>query len=293
MLFVGCGGGGGDEPQPQPQPTPQPTPTPPSDPVKLPLSVSAQMAESSDAFNDGARIGLFVVSYKNGVAGNLATSGNYMDNVEFKLSSGAWSAQQQYYWPDESTKADLYFYYPYTTSVGNVTEFCFDLATDQSEADNYNSCKFYWGKKAGISPSSQTVSLSLNQLMSGIKVTLIAGDGYSNADLANAGVEIRGLKSGASVNLSTGKVQSVGDVTTIFPYGVNDERLAIVVPQSITDTEMIVVTIDGNEYSLIQTVTLEPGKSHSCEVTIKKDSQGLNFSVSGWDISDEDFGGTV
>ena len=233
------------------------------------------------------------MSYSNGSAGTLAASGNLLDNVAFSLSSGAWNASTQYYWPDESTKADFYCYAPYAASPGSVTDYQFEVATDQKEAVKYNGSKFYWGKKSGVAPTSTPVELSLNQLMSFVKVTLVADEGHSDADLNNAVVEIHSLKTGASVNLSNGAVQPTGDAKAIYPYGTGAERTAVVVPQTITDAEMIVVTIDGSRHSLKQSVTLEPGKVNSCSLTLKKEGEGISMSLSGWDVTDEDFGGEV
>ncbi len=255
------------------------------------MTVSAAPAASSESFETGTQVGVYAVSFSNGSAGALAATGNLIDNVAFKLADGAWKASTQYYWPDESTKVDLYCYCPYATSINSVTDYRFEVAADQKEAGKHNGSKFYWGKKSGVAPTSSAVALSLNLLMSLLKVTLVAGEGYEEADLSDAAVEIHSLRTAASINLSTGEVKPAGDVKAIFPYGTGAERMAVVVPQTITDAEMIVVTIDGSRYSLKQSVTLEPGKVHSCSLTLKKEGEGISMSLSGWDVVEEE--GTV
>ncbi len=60
------------------------------------------------------KIGLYVVNYNGTTPGTLQNSGNHVDNMRFTYD-GTWTPDKEIYWKDESTKADFYCYFPYST----------------------------------------------------------------------------------------------------------------------------------------------------------------------------------
>lgn len=287
LVIPACGGGGGGG---QPQPVPAPTPTPTPTPTKIALSFAVKPVEG---FAPGDKAGIFVVNNVNGTSGTLASNGNYVDNLTLTFGNGSWSPANTLNWADDKTKADFYCYYPYTATVANVTDHRFMVNVDQRTDAAFDGSRFMWGRTIGVAPSTTAVSVQMNPLMSTLVVKLVAGKGYTAEEIAGASVEICNLKKEASINLSTGSVNAVGNPDVILPKGMGDIRSAVVVPQVITNTDIIVVTLNGTEFRLNQTLTFEPGKQHECTLTIEKTTSGLDISVSGWDTIGPDYGGTV
>lgn len=282
------GGGGGGQPQPVPDPTPTPTPTP--QPVKIALSFAVKPIEG---FASGDKAGIYVVNNVDGSSGTLTASGNYVNNLALTFGNGAWSPANTLSWADDKTKADFYCYFPYSASISNVTDHCFTVNVDQRTDAAFNSSRFMWGRTTGVAPSTTAVGLQMNPLMSTLVVKLVAGKGYTAEEIAAATVEICNLKKEASINLSTGTVSAVGNPDVILPNGTGETRSAMVVPQTITDTDLIVVTLDGNEFKLKQSINLEPAKQHECTLTLEKTTSGFDISISGWDTTGQDYGGSV
>lgn len=108
LALTACSGGGSEL-----DPTPSPTPS-----AKVPISISTSISRATDlAFETGDQIGLFVVNHKaDGSVATLQTTGNHVDNMKFTYD-GTWKAASPTYWKDNSTHADFYIYYPYTSSI--------------------------------------------------------------------------------------------------------------------------------------------------------------------------------
>ena len=83
------------------------------------------------------QFGLFVVNHQaDGSAATLQTTGNYIDNTKFTYD-GTWKAATPTYWKDNSTPADFYIYYPYTSSISNIEAMSWTVNADQSTTENY------------------------------------------------------------------------------------------------------------------------------------------------------------
>jgi hypothetical protein len=132
--------------------------------------------------------------------------------------------------------------------------------------------------------------------MSCAVIKLAAGDGFTDEDLADANIalELHGLKTEASINLSTGKVSPVGDTKTIVPLKDGGKYIAIVVPQMISAENFIVVNIDGEVYTMTkEDFTFVGGKRHTFTVTVSKTGSGLNVNIGAWEEDDVNNGGTA
>ena len=112
-LFVSCSKDSVSE-------IPTPTPPPSAEINKIPISISTQITRATDTnFERDDEVGLYVVNYNGSTPGTLVSSGNHVDNMRFTYS-GSWTPDEEIYWKDESTKADFYIYYPYTTDRKSV-----------------------------------------------------------------------------------------------------------------------------------------------------------------------------
>lgn len=270
---------------PEPEPTPTPTPTP----EKWAINISTNITRATDtAFENGDKVGIYVVNQPN----TLKASGNHADNIAFTYS-GIWSPATTIYWKDETTKADFYCYYPYASAISNVEAYPFAVKADQRSETNYKASDFLWGKTTGVAPTKNAVGITVKHAMSNIIVKLVAGNGYTAEDMASASVAICGLKTNSTIDLASGVVTATGDAAQITPKKEGEQHRALVVPQSVSDTDWIKVTIGDKVYTLNQSVELQSGKQHTCTLTVERTSQGINIGIGGWETDDDDFGGTV
>ena len=278
-MFFSCSESPIPEPEPQPEPKPE----------KWAINISTNITNATDtAFENGDIVGIYVVNVPN----SLKANGNHADNIGFSYS-GYWSTSTPIYWKDETTKADFYCYYPYTSSIANVDAYPFEVKADQSNTENHKSSDFLWGKSASVAPTQNAVDITVKHILSKIVVNLVAGNGYSDQDMQSASVTICGLKTQSSINLATGEATATGEPQDITPNTSNNQISALVIPQNVSDAELIKVTIREKVYILKQSIELKSGKQHTCTLTVERYNQGINIDITGWETDDDDFGGTV
>lgn len=275
---------------------PPPTPT-----EKLPINISSSVSSSAIdlAFEVGDSIGLYVVNHNaDGSVAALQVSGNYVDNMQYTYNT-AWTPVTQTYWIDNSTLADFYLYYPYTSSVSSIEAMPYSVKANQSQLSDYKSSVLMIGKTIGVAPKLSPVSIGAKHVMSQITINLVVGNGFTNATLAAAkiSVKVNRLKTKATANLATGAVTAIGDDTDIIPFKVaNNSYKAIVVPQAVGEGNLITVNVDGRNFNLPKTSNFtgfEAGKKHNFNVTLSKTSNGVNVNISKWEDDGNDYGGTA
>lgn len=255
---------------------------------KLPINITTTLSRATDsAFEAGDKVGIFVVNEPN----SLAASGNHVDNMGFTYSA-TWTPDTEIYWLDKSTKADFYCYYPYAESA-STTAHSFATKADQSTLSNYKASEFLWGKTAGVAPTEEAVGITTNHTFSNMLITLKPGDGFTEASLAAAtkAVKICGVKTEATINLATGVATATGTATTVTPYNEGAYYRALIVPQTTEEGALVVVTVNGTDYTLSRAMTFKANKQHKFTVTLNKSSNGVNIGVGGWDEDEEDYGG--
>ena len=285
-LFAAC-----NKPDPEPSPEPEPDPIPvEKQELSIGLTRTSGAADSDFLRND--KVGLYVVNYKGSQPGSFLSEGNHVDNMGFTYLS-VWSPYQPIYWADNETKADFYCYYPYSADIENVENHLFGTAVDQSTLESYRASDFLLGKVEGATPSADPVTIKLDHKMSRLVVSLVAGNGYSAADMESAEVTICSIKTGAKINLATGQVEASGSVEEVIPYAENGGFCAYLVPQTVTDADFVKIVLGDRTYVLNQSLTLESGKQHKCTITVTKTDQGINIGVSDWIVDSVDYGGTV
>ena len=290
MLCIGCSKKeGGETPAPE-----KPTPEKPAEPTKIPINVATSMwtRATDSAFELNDQVGIYVVNFNGETAGTLSSSGNHIDNMCFTYS-GSWTPATPVYWADQTTKADFYCYYPYASSVNSVSAYSFAVQTDQSTEAGYKNSEFLWGKREAVSPTAEPVQITVKHAMSNIIVKLQAGDGYTAADMERATITVLGLKTQATINLATGVASAAGSGYDLTPKKENDGWRALVVPQSVSNAPLIKVEIDGDQYVLIQSISFEANKQHSCTLKVNRVGNGFNIGIGGWETDDNDYGGTV
>lgn len=262
----------------------------PEQPVdeKLPINISTTVTRATDSvFEAGDKVGIFVVNEPN----ELATSGNHVDNMGFTYST-KWTPDTEIYWLDKTTKADFYCYYPYAESV-NTAAHSFATKANQSSLDNYKASEFLWGKTTGVAPTENAVDIVTNHTFSNMVVILKPGDGFTeeSLDAATKSVKICGVKTNATIDLATGIATANGNTTDVIPYLDGTQYRALIVPQTTTDGALVVVTVNGTDYTLSRAMTFKANKQHKFTVTVNKAGNGINVGIGSWETDEEDYGG--
>lgn len=276
--------------------TEQPAPT-----EKLPINISSSVSSSAIdlAFEVGDSIGLYVVNHNaDGSAVPLQVSGNYVDNMQYTYNT-TWTPATQTYWIDNSTHADFYLYYPYTSSVTSIEAMPYSVKANQSQFSDYKSSVLMIGNAIGVAPKLSPVRIGAKHVMCLITINLVVGNGFTNATLAAAkiSVKVNRLKTKATANLATGAVTAIGNEADIIPYKVaNNSYKAIVVPQLVGEGNLITINVDGRDFNLPKTSNFtgfEAGKKHNFNVTLSKTSNGVNVNITKWEDDGNDYGGTA
>ena len=206
-----------------------------------------------------------------------------------------WTPATPVYWKDDRTCADFYLYYPYRNTVSSVSAISFDVAADQSSASAYKAADLLVGSTLNVAPKKQAVSIVAKHVMSQVEIVLKAGNGFTEASLAASEVALRlnGMKTSATVDLSTAAVTATGTASSLTPYKDGGTYRAIVVPQKVDMGNLITVTVDGTDYNLKKAFTFTAGKRHTFTVTLAKTGSGIDVSIGAWDVDDTDNGGTA
>ena len=260
--------------------------TPMSD--KLPINISTTLTRATDsAFELGDKVGIFVVNQPN----DFVVFGNHVDNMGFSYST-TWTPDSPIYWLDKTTKADFYCYYPYAEGV-STTAHTFVTKANQSQLVDYKASEFLWGKTEGIAPTKDAVDITTYHSFSNAIIILKPGDGFTEATLAAAtkSVKLCGIKTNATIDLSTGEATATGNATEVKPYYDGSKYRALIVPQTTEEGALIVVTVNDVDYTLSRSMTFKANKQHKFTVTLNKTSNGVNVGIGGWETDEEDYGG--
>lgn len=274
-------------------------PTPPSEKLPINISTSVSSRATDLAFEVGDKIGLYVVNHNaDGSAAALQVSGNHVDNMQYTYNS-TWTPATQTYWIDNSTHADFYLYYPYTSSITSIDAMPYSVKANQSQLSDYKAGDLMIGKTIDVAPTQLSVKIEAKHVMSQMTINLVAGNGFTDATLAAAkiSVKVNKLKTKATANLATGAVTAIGDEADIIPYKVaNNSYKAIVVPQLVGEGNLITINVDGRDFNLPKTSNFtgfEAGRKHNFNVTLSKTSNGVNVNITKWEDDGNDYGGTA
>lgn len=299
MSLTGLAACSGDPDQSDPPVIPSPGPggdvTPPSaDKLEIKINPSLSDSRATDTgFENGDNIGLFVVNYNGSEPGTLKDTGNHVDNMRFTYS-GTWTPYSPVYWKDDEVHADFYIHYPYVSSP-SVSACPVEVKADQSSESNYKMSDFLWGVARNVAPTASAIIIPASHVMSRISITVSAGSGFTKESLAAATVSVRvnGLQCKSTVNLADGTVAPSGDRVSVTPLKKNDAYMAIIVPQTVQEGNLITVTVNGSDFNLKKGFTFESGKSHDFNVVVGKTSDGVNVNITPWENDGTDNGGTA
>lgn len=278
--------------------TPEPNPTPDTEKIPININTTVTSRATDNAFEVNDNIGLFVVNYNaDGTAAALQTTGNHVNNMKYTYN-GSWVPATQTYWKDNTTHADFYMYYPYTSSISSVEAMPFSVSADQSTTANYKAGDLMIGKTANVTPTANAVKMNAKHVMSQMVISLVAGNGFTEASLASSqvNVKINRLKTQSTANLSTGAVTAKGDDADITPLKEDGAYKAIIVPQTVGEGNLITVNVDGRDFNLAKSenfTAFEGGRKYKFTVTLSKTSNGVNVNITKWEDDGIDYGGTA
>jgi hypothetical protein len=275
VLVLSCKKTGGEQEVPV-------TPVVPEE-EQIPINIATAVTKVTDtAFEKGDAVGLYVVNQP----AELAASGNHADNVKFTYDGDRWVAEKDLYWVDDKTPADFYAYYPYMESV-DIESCSFSVQQDQSTEAGYKASELLFGKTLGIAPTPDPVLISTRHLMSCLLVELKTGTGWTDPDISGAAVTLLGLKTAVKVDLKNIGIMADGEAAEITPLNLGAGAFkALVVPQSVTDADLVKIKVGENEYVLNTSVNLLSGKQHKCTIVVNRTSEGINIGVDPWEEGD-------
>lgn len=260
-----------------------------SNQMQEPLNLQAEIDQhyvtrvNDNGFANGDHIGVFVTNYQNGIAPELALTGNHADNVRFTYNheSGKWTGATQLYWKDKVTPIDAYGYYPFDEELSSVTAYPFTVQRNQRDQVQgetmygYEASDFLWAKAEGIVPTSAAINLRHKHIMAGIQVNLVEGTGFLEGEWAEAEkqVLVESTRLGSTVSLQSGTVtaDASSSVTTIIPQGSGNTYRAIVVPQTVAaGSPLFSITIDGQTHKFTRSSAMvyHPTKLHKFTIEV-------------------------
>ena len=263
--------------------------------IKISTNVSGITRATHTGLDTNDKCGLYVVN--RGVDNSssaLKATGNHVDNMRFTYNS-TWTPDTPIYWMDNTTHADFYLYFPYQSGISDVNAMSFCVKTDQSSESAYKASELLIGSVKDVAPTESAVVINAKHVLSQMIVNVAAGNGFTTESLtaANVGVTINGTKVSATVDIASSAVSATGDAQSIKPWNTDGAWKALVIPQSVEETNLITVNVDGKDYNLKKAFTFVSGKSHKFTVTVSKTSNGINVNIDGWETDDTDNGGVA
>lgn len=257
-----------------------------SEPEKIPIQIAMDVRTrvTDFGYEQGDRIGLYVVNYKGETADSLQLDGNHVDNMCFTFQNNEWTPDEEIFWKDQTTPADVYAYYP-ADSIADIKAHPFRVLTDQSSAENYAASEFLWGKSGGVKPSAEAVPLMTYHSFCNLLVYLKPGKGFTEESLAAVRKDVRicNVRCEASVDLTTGEAIAKGGVDVVVPKNEGNYYRALIVPQTVADgTKLITITVEGVEYSFNRGFTFQANHQYMFTLTVNKISSGISIGVGSW-----------
>ena len=263
--------------------------------IKISTNVSGITRATDTGFDTNDKCGLYVVNRGiDNSSSALKATGNHVANMRLTYS-GTCTPATPIYWMDNTTHADFYLYFPYQRGISDVNAMSFSVKIDQSSESAYKASELLIGSTKDVAPTESAVVINAKHVLSQMIVNVAAGNGFTTESLAaaNIGVTINGTKVSATVDIASSTVSATGDAQSIKPWNTNGAWKALVIPQSIEETNLITVNVDGKDYNLKKAFTFVGGKSHKFTVTVSKTSNGINVNIDGWETDDTDNGGVA
>lgn len=263
-------------------------------PIVLKAVYPTATRASDGGFEDGDRMGLYVLDHVEGAAQEI--DGNpHASNVRFEYdaASGSCRGVTDLYWTSRDTKADFVAYYPFSDIVDDPRAMAVgverrqDTEGTETKMGGYEASDFLYARLGEVTPDGGMVNLTFGHALSGIKVVLVEGDGFDAGEwsgLEKSAVIMNTVTEG-TVDLADGSVTVASDSEpgAVIPLSRDGEFRAVTIPQTVEAGKSLVsVTVGGLGYELVKTspFTYVPGKLHTFTITVVKQGPGdYEFSL--------------
>lgn len=223
----------------------------------------------STAFEDGDRVGVYVVKQGQAMRANFNASDNVLFNY-FASNDSLGGVPTPLFYPDKTTPVAIHAYYPYQTGVQNAFRMPFCVTDDIKASD------LCYAEPNFRAPSATPLSLTFVHSLSKMVVNV---NHSAKVDIAGIiGVSWLAVKDSCYINLATGGL-TVSDHHT-SDIVANSAFEAILPPQVLAARKLLAIEaklIGGgtrmfyyNPLSL--DLRLEGGKIHTFNLTIRDDN---------------------
>lgn len=265
---------------------------------QLPIVLSAaypSLTRASDSgFQNGDRMGVFVLDYINNTPQGVSDEDVHAANIGFRFDETAniWKGSENIFWTSMDTPADIIGYYPFSSEIRDAKAYTFsiqkrqDINSSESEPGGYEASDFLWAKVQKAMPSDTRVDLTFSHIMAGVRVTLVEGSGFSSGEWLSLDktVSVPNIKPTVNIDLENGSIsEASGAKLAVTAYSNGTDWRAVVAPQTVASgANVIDVTIDGVSYHLVKNedITYSRGKLHSFTITVDKRSDNGTYSLS-------------
>ena len=276
----------------------QENPTVPEKPaVEEKMEADVLTRAAGDVVSTGVDVGFYMQHYVDGKMVDLYPANNYVNNARMKFSAEGWKAEEPIYWYDESSLTDIYAYAPFQNEVADSRKISVGVPLDQSTKENLAAADLLWGRNLALNPTSSQIALTLDHLFSRVTIKIKPEADFAEGELkaSDLRVFINNIKCEGKLDLQTGEVTLAGDAQTVCTHNNGDLSFtAIVMPQKLGFVNLVRMEWGDVVYILQRSISLEAKRSYELTISInKKEATGLNIGISGWDIDDKDYGGTV
>ena len=190
-------------------------------------------------------------------------------------------------WDINSTKLNVYAYYPYINNVESSDAVEFAVNSDQSTEEGFYDSDFLYANAEELAPQTTPVKLTFDHLLSRVNVYINFFDGFTKEDVKNIeSVKIKGLVTDGEIDLADGTV-TAGDTKSTITLNLEDSHhrsfSAIVFPQE--GAMVVEVVVNDKVYSSTVNVDFESNYKYTYNFTIKSNPAALilgTTSINGW-----------
>jgi hypothetical protein len=104
---------------------------------------------------------------------------------------------------------------------------------------------------------------------------------------ADKSIKICGVKTAATIDLSTGIATAAGDKGEIIPLAADAGYKAMMIPQQVADnSKLIVVTVDGVDYVYRKGFTFKANTQHKFSITVNQADGKIDITIGEWTTDD-------
>ncbi|MDE6339082.1 MAG: fimbrillin family protein, partial [Muribaculaceae bacterium] len=252
--------------------------------IDLSFSYPSDTRATETSFEKNDIVGVFVnESYR-----PLEIAGNTVNNEKFQFNGQSWSSSKPLYW--DAGTFNVYGYYPYSDTINSITDFDFEVKTDQRDKDSadmsgYEASDFLYASAKGVTASSNPISMQFRHILSKITVRLIKGEDYEGDLPETALVYVHNTVTKATIDLEVGVATKYnhGEKKTIIARQASPTSYsAILIPQRLDNRmPLIEVIMEGISFLYESKFQFKPGMHHIINLVIDNNPDQIKIEIGG------------